>query len=183
MGISGDRKFSRLALVLVTGAFLALGCRSQGSDGAALRIADDGHGPDVAPEEPALDPSSPSGPAPAPAPVPPPPGPTYAHEWHVSPSGSDIAAGSQAKPFRSIGKGIAAAGPGDIIHVAAGTYSECLSIGPGDASGTASARILLKGEGKPRVLLQCAFTVQRPYWTIDGFNLDAQNRPQFAVER
>jgi hypothetical protein len=99
----------------------------------------------------------------------------------VSTTGSDVAPGTQAKPFRTLGKAIASAGPGDLIRVAAGTYYETPEVAAEARDGTAAKRIILRGEGKPKLLLESPLLVQRAYWTIDGFNIDLRNRPHFAV--
>jgi hypothetical protein len=126
-------------------------------------------------------------PEPEPAPTPPPPTPVtpppprYAHEWYVSPTGHDIAAGTQARPFRTIAKAIDVAARGDIIRVAAGAYYEKLTIGTGASEGTAARPIVLQGVGKPKIMLESTLVVQRPHWIIDGFDIDAMGRVQYAV--
>src|SRR6185295_14468611 len=45
-----------------------------------------------------------------------------AAEWHVSPTGSDSAAGSSAAPFATLSKGNSSAAAGDTIWVHGGTY-------------------------------------------------------------
>jgi hypothetical protein len=47
-----------------------------------------------------------------------------AREIHVAKTGNDLNAGSQESPFLTIGKGAAAAQPGDTVTVHAGTYRE-----------------------------------------------------------
>ncbi len=49
---------------------------------------------------------------------------TAAETWHVAISGDDAAAGSGAKPFRTIQHAAELAGPGDTVVVHAGTYRE-----------------------------------------------------------
>ena len=56
-------------------------------------------------------------------------------EWYVGPTGSDSAAGTSTQPFRTIGRAVAAVGPGERILVSAGTYAERVRI-----TGTAPRR-------------------------------------------
>ncbi len=60
----------------------------------------------------------------------------------VATTGDDANGGSTDKPFRTIGKAVEAAGPGDVIYVRAGTYTESIGI---NKSGQ---------EGKP-IILSC----------------------------
>jgi parallel beta-helix repeat protein len=50
------------------------------------------------------------------------------HTYYVAADGDDRSAGTEAKPFRTIGKGVAKAIAGDIVYVKAGTYTEVLNI-------------------------------------------------------
>ncbi|MFL5319246.1 MAG: hypothetical protein ACJ790_06280, partial [Myxococcaceae bacterium] len=57
-------------------------------------------------------------PEPQPQPQPQPQPTTYAHEWYVANSGSDSNAGNTpTAPFKTISRGVLAAGPGDRINV------------------------------------------------------------------
>ena len=47
--------------------------------------------------------------------------------WHVATTGSDGGAGTQESPFATIQMGINAAGDGNTVHVAAGSYNENIS--------------------------------------------------------
>lgn len=156
--------------------------------------------PRVTPEAP-VPPPAPPAPAPAPPPIAetpppppapetpeapkPPPEPEYAHEWFVSPSGNDSASGTRAAPLRTITKALSVVGPGEIIRVQAGTYAEHVLIDATVAAGTAAAPIILKGEGKPRIVPVSGpwamVQVQRPYWTVEGFEIDGKGQRQVAV--
>ncbi len=123
-------------------------------------------------------------------PTPPPPTPTpppvsYTREWVVSPSGSDSAAGSASAPFRTISKAISVVGPGERITVKAGTYAERLSIEGNVKGGTASAPIRLQGEGLPKIIPgnsnSSMVAIRKPYWHMDGFDVDAQGTAKFGV--
>lgn len=65
-----------------------------------------------------------------------------ATNYHVSPSGSDAANGSQATPFKTIVKAASMAIPGDTVYVYEGTYIEH-NITP-QSSGTENAMIVFK---------------------------------------
>jgi len=54
---------------------------------------------------------------------------SQAAQYWVSPSGRDTAAGTKAKPFRTITRAAAAVRPGDTVLVKAGRYEECVAIG------------------------------------------------------
>lgn len=178
MKLREARKFNALAVGLtVLVSVLAV---------SAHASRDDDDGPDRGPAPtpsptPAPNPSPSPPPASTPPPATTPPPRQYVHEWYVSTTGSDIAAGNQAHPFRTISKAIDVAERGDIIRVADGVYHERLLIGPRASDGTQAQPIVLQGISKPRIELEGALVVQRPYWIIDGFDLDCQGRVQFAV--
>src|SRR5688572_1702486 len=73
--------------------------------------------------------------------------PALAAVWDVnasSPLCSDAGAGNAAEPFCTIGRGAAAAAPGDTVNVAAGDYRELVLV-PADGvtyTGAAGARVL-----------------------------------------
>jgi hypothetical protein len=111
------------------------------------------------------------------------PAPQYAREWFVSTRGSDSADGSKAAPFRTIQHAVNTVDAGDIIHVAAGTYAEAVVIGDAAKAGTPSKKIALQGEGSPKLVPSGAapLTLSRPHWIIDGFEIDVEGKPEFAV--
>lgn len=114
-----------------------------------------------------------------------PPAPVYDNEFFVSVSGSDAATGTSAAPFRSIMKAVRSAGPGDRIVVRAGTYREDVLINSSALDGTEAKKILLQGEGKPKVVptgaTSTVFHVQRKHWIVDGFEVHPEARRIFAV--
>jgi hypothetical protein len=63
-------------------------------------------------------------------------------DLHVSPAGSDSAAGTPASPLRTIQSALDKARPGTTIHLAPGTYHERLVT---RRAGTAAAPITIKG--------------------------------------
>jgi len=134
--------------------------------------AHEGHGPIAT--QPGTQPTAPEAPA-----------ARFANEWVVRPTGSDTAEGTAAHPFQTISKALSVAGPGDLIRVMAGEYRERLVLGANVKAGTPEAKITLQGEGKPRLLPSgeagALIQVRRPNWIIDGFEIDLQRAPQFAV--
>ena len=82
-------------------------------------------------------------------------------EYHVSPDGSDAAAGTQADPWRTLQRAADAVAPGDHVLVRAGTYTGFDL----RTSGTAAARITFSAE--EGVLIN-----QRNVRTADGINLE-----------
>lgn len=54
--------------------------------------------------------------------------------YFVSPSGSDLNAGTQAAPWRTIGKAAATVSGGDLVYLRGGTYSEYVNISRGGNS-------------------------------------------------
>jgi len=134
---------------------------------------------DTGPPAPAQQPGSPTtGQAPVTT-------PTYKRVWVVSPTGSDTAGGSETAPLRTISRAITLAGPGELIRVRSGTYTERVLISGSVRSGTAEAPITLQGEGNPRIVLGSVngalMVVEKPYWLISGFNIDLQNRKAYGV--
>ncbi|WNG40188.1 DUF1565 domain-containing protein [Archangium violaceum] len=111
--------------------------------------------------------------------------PSFAHEWVVSPTGDDAAAGTASAPVRTISKALSLAGPGDLIRVRAGTYAERVLISGPVRAGTPDAPITLQGEGKARIIPGsepgALVVVERPNWVIRGFDIDVQNRAAFGV--
>lgn len=80
---------------------------------------------------------------------------------HVSTTGNDAAAGTQAAPWKTLQRAANAVAPGDTVIVHAGTYAGFVI----DRSGTQAAPIAFVGDGSP---------------TIDGALTD--NRDVIAVE-
>lgn len=113
--------------------------------------------------------------------------PTYLHTWFVNGvTGSDSNPGdSMTSPFKTISRSLLAAGPGDRILVAQGNYRETVSIKDSVKDGTATAPILLQGIDHP-VLLPTGSTwamvyLEKKYWIIDGFEMNAEMKPHTAV--
>jgi nitrous oxidase accessory protein NosD len=156
----------------VSGQAVPVGAQPVPNTPVANLPAHEGHAP--IPAQPGMQSTVPEAPAAA-----------FVREWVVSPTGSDTAEGSAAQPFRTIGKAVSVAGPGELIRVLAGTYAERIVLGPNVKAGTPEAKITLQGEGKPRVVPGAGsgalLQVRQPNWIIDGFELDLQGEPQFGV--
>ncbi len=103
----------------------------------------------------------------------------------VSPQGDDSANGSAEAPFRTIGRALTEARAGDGIRVRAGTYAEILFIGGAVQGGTPEAKITLFGEGQPKLVpgkgVGAVVQFERPHWVVQGFEIDVQNQPRYAV--
>ena len=70
---------------------------------------------------------------------------SVADTWYVSPAGDDTAGGhSTATAFQTVAKAIEAAGPGDTVLIAPGTYTEAARA---TGFGNASASITIRGDG------------------------------------
>lgn len=114
-----------------------------------------------------------------------PPAPTYDHEWYVAASGNDANPGTSAQQaFATIQHAINVAGPGDRINVAAGTYAEQLVIGDSAKAGSAQKPVTLQGAQGAKILHASGSTVlmiSRPYWIVDGFEIDSNGAQAFAV--
>jgi hypothetical protein len=65
------------------------------------------------------------------------------HTYYVATDGNDGGAGTEAKPFRTIGKALGKAAAGDAVYVKAGTYAETLNI-------------VRSGEEDRPIILSCA---------------------------
>ncbi len=107
------------------------------------------------------------------------PGLVCADTTYVSPSGSNSHPGTEAKPFRTLAKGVRGLAPGDTLLVRAGVYAESLyaTIPSGtswDRPVTMKAypgeEVILKPDSGIRVL---HFQSNQQYIVVDGLILDA----------
>ena len=73
----------------------------------------------------------------------------FGADYYVSPQGDDGNPGGKDKPFKTIAKAAAVAGPGAVIRIQAGTYPE--RVAPAN-SGTAEAPITIQKEGPGEVI-------------------------------
>ena len=119
-------------------------------------------------------------PPPTPAPA---PEPEFTRVWFVAPAGSDTGLGTEVSPFRTITRAIVAVAPGEAVFVAAGTYPETLALGA--RAGVDGKPITIRGKGLPKIVpsgrpdAMVQFT--RPYWVLEGFDLDVQGLAKYAV--
>lgn len=96
-----------------------------------------------------------------------------AHEWFLSPSGDDAAAGSRHAPWRTLEKANHAVQPGDTVTFFEGAYEG--TIEP-LRSGTAGAPIVYRSERRLGAVLRggsaesvCVRLIQREHIVIEGF--------------
>ncbi|MFP2909230.1 nitrous oxide reductase family maturation protein NosD [Pyxidicoccus sp. 3LFB2] len=108
----------------------------------------------------------------------------FSREWYVSPSGSDRAEGSKAAPFRTLRRALKAVGPGEAIQVQPGIYAENVVIDGDVKAGRKDAPITLRANGRARIFPGgggALVQVRKPYWVVDGFEIDVRGQPRFAV--
>jgi hypothetical protein len=107
--------------------------------------------------------------------------PLSAATFHISPAGSDDAAGSAAAPWRSIQKGLAAAQPGDVVALAPGRYlQDVKSVRAGKPGQPIVLRgpreAVVSGAGASRMV-----EISHDHLELRGFTLDgrhaAEERP------
>ncbi len=91
-----------------------------------------------------------------------PAGTALAAQYYVAPSGNDSNSGASASPWRTLQKAANTVAPGDIVHVADGTYAG-MNV---SRSGTAASPITFKAEGS-NVLVN-----SRNSSTDDNINLE-----------
>lgn len=103
-----------------------------------------------------------------------------ATDWHVAPGGAGD--GRREAPFGRIQDALAAAQPGDVIHLAAGTYAEALWTTRG---GTTDRPITLRAAGGRGTAVVTArgrvATIAHPHIVLDGLVLDGQFGPDDIV--
>ncbi len=93
--------------------------------------------------------------------------PVDAATYYVATTGNDANPGTQAQPFRTIGKGVAAAVNNDTVQVASGTYYEVISWN--------SKKLFLKGAGASQSIIdgsraaQCLRMDRASSTLVDGF--------------
>lgn len=111
--------------------------------------------------------------------------PPFTRTWYVSPEGSDTAEGSEGAPFQTLMKAISVAGPGERIQVGPGTYAEQVVIDEQAQAGRKDAPITIEGHGNPTLVPGGAGSsvvqVSRPYWILDGLEVDVQRQAKFGV--
>jgi parallel beta-helix repeat protein len=110
--------------------------------------------------------------------------------FHVSPSGSDAYPGTEARPFRTLRKGVSVLSPGATLYVKSGTYAESLNnVIPGGRSWSEPVTVAAypghKVILKPPVGSGFALHFQgasQAYIVISGLTVDASNVTYGAVK-
>jgi hypothetical protein len=100
-----------------------------------------------------------------------------AQDWYVAPSGAGD--GSMGAPFGTIQAALDVAAPGDVVHVAPGTYAQGAQT---RRAGREDAPITVRGEAG--VLVTAAgrlLTVAHPHHVFEKIVFDAQYADQDAV--
>jgi acid phosphatase type 7 len=111
---------------------------------------------------------------------------------HVAPNGSDSNPGTRELPWRTIGKAARTLGvkqPDDTVfqvaYVHGGTYNERVTTGTG---GSANAPLwLLEAPGESAVIRGDGSSgnpfirITKPYWVVDGFEIDAGGSQNHAI--
>ena len=102
------------------------------------------------------------------------PGQGTGRQIYVSPTGNDNGAGTEADPYKTIGKAHSVSVAGDYIHVLPGTYRESVTI---TRSGSSSAYITYKAEGAGVILDSShpGFLDGTPDWTQYSGNVYKAN--------
>ncbi|MGQ0505128.1 MAG: right-handed parallel beta-helix repeat-containing protein [Myxococcaceae bacterium] len=96
--------------------------------------------------------------------------------FHVATNGNDSNPGTQAAPWRTLGRAVQGLSAGQAAYVHAGTYVEHVDISRRD--GTAAAPIVLMGApGEAKPIIQASrntavFRVTRAYWRVSGFEVN-----------
>jgi parallel beta-helix repeat protein len=96
--------------------------------------------------------------------------PGHATEYWVSPSGSDVASGTEAAPFRTITRAMSAVKPGDTIFVKAGRYEECVAIGEAQSGEPGKWVTISAAKGHER---EAVVGIERPRIDVGGRSASA----------
>ena len=90
----------------------------------------------------------------------------WAVTYHVSMTGDDTLPGTELQPWRTLAKANAAAQPGDIITVGAGTWSETPTTA---RNGTAEKPIVWRGNGDTSII--SSFVIRHDYIQLRSFQV------------
>jgi len=99
---------------------------------------------------------------------------------YVSPTGNDTWPGTQAQPYKTIGKAATVVNAGDYVHVMPGTYNEAVLL---NRSGSSSAYITFKAEGSGVILDSSnpTYLDGTPDWTQSSGNVYLANCPSVTT--
>ena len=105
--------------------------------------------------------------------------------YYVATSGSDGAAGSSSRPWRTIGSSLTRLSAGDTLVVRGGSYYERIK-SPSIRSGTATSRITVRAyQGERPIIRGLLWMKGASYWTFDGINVtwsSANNASEHMVK-
>ena len=93
-----------------------------------------------------------------------------ASTWYTSTTGSDAAAGSQDRPFATVGRGLAALRSGDTLYVRGGTYAEVINQTMPDCTATAPCAVHAYPGERP-VVSGLLWLRGGNAWTVDGLGV------------
>lgn len=90
--------------------------------------------------------------------------------FHVAVTGDDTGVGTEATPWRTLGRGLAALAPGDTLVVHGGTYPERINLAATPARE--DAPIHVRAADGERVVVAGLLWLQHPsWWTIEHINV------------
>jgi hypothetical protein len=104
------------------------------------------------------------------------------HDYYVATTGSDSGPGSESRPWRTVNHAAAQAKPGDVIHVAPGTYDENVVIRTGGTAGAPIRFVSTVKWGAKVVGVRNSWTqggdrpaieINASYIDINGFDVSA----------
>jgi hypothetical protein len=95
----------------------------------------------------------------------------------AAPGAADTNPGTEAEPFKTIGRALGAVKPGDTVLITAGNYAEQVQV---RTSGAESQPITLRAR-PPRSVVVTGFDLQGSHIRIEGFEITAK-KPSVAVQ-
>ena len=100
----------------------------------------------------------------------------FAATYYVAKNGSDSNNGSSGSPWATISKAASTAGPGDTVNIAAGTYSEGVTL---SKTGTSGSPIVFVGTGNP--VIAGNVTISGAYITLSSVTVSPPSAGSTAV--
>ncbi len=95
-------------------------------------------------------------------------GPVFAAEYFVATNGNDNSAGTEAAPFRNIGRAASLVAPGDRVTVRAGTYNETVTLA---RAGTPTAPIVFRSLSRGAARINGPVRILGSYLEFSGFDV------------